>query len=201
MIDRKQYLTDEELEILNFHKKNKGIFEQIKKDFNDNIKDSKKENIKKIKKNKSNCYIRLDGTLIELKPKDLDGNGLTGDLHPEQLSRSSFGEINATEPTELGESLRELNDDTISSENRMSGIDMRTRLNMFEIPPILSVDSLVGFKFLPIDCLTFTRQKKRLNVSQDGEGRREMCEIIGGKKENDIRKSGGVTNFLGLPQK
>ena len=145
--------------------------------------------------------IRLDGTLVHVLQHDFDGDGIVGEDHVEQIKPKMFGEMDVKETTELGESLKELNDDTVSESNRMSGIDMRTRLNMFEIPPILAVDRLVGFKFLPIDCLTFTRQKKRLAVSLDGQGRGEMVNVIQGKQENDVRKAGGVTNLLGLPQK
>ena len=145
--------------------------------------------------------IRLDGTLVRVLQRDLDGDGIVGADHEETVKPKSFGEMDVKETTELGESLKELNDDTVSAGNRMSGIDMRTRLNMFEISPILSVDSLVGFKFLPIDCLTFTRQKKRLAVSLEGKGREEMVNVIQGKQENDVRKAGGVTTLLGLPQK
>lgn len=93
------------------------------------------------------------------------------------------------EASELGDSLRELNKDDIEK-SRMSGIDMRARLHYIEVSSILAVDSLVAFKFLPVPCLAFTRQKKRLSVSLQGRGRQEIVDIVGGKKEQDAKVAG-----------
>ncbi len=100
------------------------------------------------------------------------------------------------EPTELGESLRELNNDSIQRETNMSAIDMRTRLSAFEIGSILALDTLVAMRILPVSCLAFTRQKKRLNVSLKGEGRTEIVDIVSGKRMNDtLRGGGGMFDF------
>jgi len=99
------------------------------------------------------------------------------------------------EPTELGESLRELNNDSIQLETNMSAIDMRTRLSAFEIGSILALDTLVAMRILPISCLAFTRQKKRLNVSLKGEGRAEIVDIVSGKRINDTLRGGGMFDF------
>jgi len=94
------------------------------------------------------------------------------------------GISNVTESTELGEALKELNLDVVEN-NRMSGIDMRARLHYMEISNILALDTLVAFKLLPIDVLSFTRQKKRLSVSIKGEGRKEIVQIVGGKQDRE----------------
>jgi len=91
---------------------------------------------------------------------------------------------NVTENTELGEALRELNLDKVEN-NRMSGIDMRARLHYLEVSNILALDTLVAFKLLPQDVLSFTRQKKRLSVSLKGEGRTEIVQIVGGKQDRE----------------
>jgi len=107
-------------------------------------------------------------------------------------------EMIVKESSELGDSLKELNDDSISDNNKMSGIDLRSRLHFIEISSILAVDTLVGFKFLPLSCLVFTRQKKRLAVSLNGEGRREIVDVVGRKRDGDIEKgSGGFMNKIG----
>jgi len=142
--------------------------------------------------------IRLDGTLVEVQTADLDGDGKVDPNVAEKITPNLNNEMDISEPTELGESLKELNSDTIDNNSRMSGIDLRTRLSMFEIAPILATDALVAFKFLPVDCLSFTRQKKRLAVSLDGKGRSEIVEVIGGKREGDERKAGGMKQFFGL---
>lgn len=98
--------------------------------------------------------------------------------------------IDVVQPTELGQALSELNDDKIDSTTRMNSLDMRSRLAQAEINSILAIDTLVALKVLPSSCLAFTRQKKRLNVSQDGLGRREMVESIVGKRDQDNAASG-----------
>lgn len=98
-------------------------------------------------------------------------------------------EIELQDSTELGSALAHLNDDTRDNDTRMSNIDMRTRLHYSEIASILAVDTLVAFRFLPSECLMFTRQKKRLAVSKDGKGRDEVVAIVAGKREQEGNKS------------
>ena len=104
------------------------------------------------------------------------------------------------ESSDLSESLKQLNDDTTEPSSRMSGIDMRTRLHLTEIPSILACDTLVAFDFLPQDCLKFTRQKKRLAVSLKGEGRKEIVSIVQGKQEQESGRSvfDKMKGFVGL---
>jgi hypothetical protein len=94
------------------------------------------------------------------------------------------------ESTELGESLKELNDDSISPNTRMSGIDLRSVLHPLELSGILAIDTLVQFRFLPVSSLSFTRQKKRLSVSQNGKGRDDIVKIVSGKRDGDQQGKG-----------
>jgi hypothetical protein len=96
--------------------------------------------------------------------------------------------VNVQESTELGETLKQLNDDTRDPATKMSGIDMRTRLHFSEISSIIAIDTLVSFNFIPDRCLAITLQKKRLNISEGGKGRDDIVNIAGGKRENDIKK-------------
>jgi hypothetical protein len=98
------------------------------------------------------------------------------------------GTTNIIEPSELGETLKELNNDDKEPSTKMSGIDMRSRLHFSEISGILAIDTLVSFNFIPERCLTFTRQKKRLSVSLSGKGRQEIVDIAAGKREQDVKK-------------
>lgn len=119
--------------------------------------------------------ITIDG--IPLQVKD-----------PEQTLQGNIPSVsNITSPTELGESLKELNKDSIETNTRMSGIDMRARLHPFEISYVLALDSLVALGVLPTSCLAFTRQKKRLSVSLLGKGREEIVNIVAGKREQDAK--------------
>lgn len=95
--------------------------------------------------------------------------------------------IDVKESSELGESLRELNNDELDKNKKVSGIDMRSRLHPIEISSILAVDALVLFKMMPLNCSSFTRQKKRLAVSEHGQGRKEIVDIVGGKREQDVK--------------
>lgn len=106
------------------------------------------------------------------------------------------GITNINESSELGDSLRELNDDSNSSNSKMSNIDMRSRLHYTEIGSILAVDTLVDFNFLPTECLSFTRQKKRLAVSLKGRGREEIVQIVGGKREQEQGATRGLVNMF-----
>jgi len=143
----------------------------------------------------------IDGVKIKIIPPDLDGDGIIGET--ELISQRMDNQIqDIIQPTELGESLKELNDDNLDPKSRMSGIDLRSRLHYLEISSILAVDSLVGFKFLPTSCLSFTRQKKRLAVSQDGKGRQDIVTIVGGKQDRDVQTGtgglgAGIKSFFG----
>lgn len=108
--------------------------------------------------------------------------------------------------SELGDALKHLNDDSMEAETRMSGIDMKARLHFMEITSVLALDALVALGVCPPQCLAFTRQKKRLSVSEAGKGREEIVQIVAGKQEQDVKKSmGGIgqrmSNFITGPPK
>ena len=94
------------------------------------------------------AIINLDGTRIKVNTsRDLDGDGKTGGI--EYLNRDD-GTTAIVQPTETGEALRELNDDTLDPLSRMSAIDMRSRLHWAEIGYILQMDALVALGVLQI---------------------------------------------------
>jgi len=133
--------------------------------------------------------IRLDGIPIRLEAPDLNKDGKKGGIETIEYQPMS-GTTQIIQPTELGESLKSLNDDTIETDTRMSGIDMRARLHPIEVGSILCLDALVSLRVLPTRCLAFTRQKKRLSVSIKGKGREEMVNIVAGKREQDAKMAG-----------
>lgn len=149
--------------------------------------------------------IKLDGISMQLEPADLDKNGITGGIESIQ-QKIDTGIQPVMQPTELGETLKELNLDTLDTNIRMSGIDMRARLHHSEVTSILALDALVSLGVLPTKCLVFTRQKKRLSVSLEGKGREEIVNIVAGKRELEA-KSGisgvgdRVKNFFGMQPK
>lgn len=94
------------------------------------------------------------------------------------------------ENSDLKESLKELNDDSLDTNSNFSNIDMRSRVSSTEIPAMAKLHSLVALDFLPIEALNITRSKLRLNVSLSGQGRREMIEVAQGKREEKTFFSG-----------
>lgn len=134
--------------------------------------------------------IRIDGIPTQLKAPDLDGDGLTNEAEDIVFAGAS-GVQNIVQNSELGDSLKELNKDIVNPQTRMTDMDMRSRLHYVEVSSILALDALVAFRICPTQCLSFTRQKKRLSVSQAGKGREEIVQIVGGKREQDM-KSGSL---------
>lgn len=134
----------------------------------------------------ASMIITLDGVPYQNK-------GITTGSNENQIFMEHYAnphERNIIQPTELGETLKELNKDSLEVHTRMSGIDMRARLNSYEIMTVLALDALVALGFLPTKCLAFTRQKKRLSVSLKGLGREDIVRIVGGKVEVDSKRSG-----------
>ena len=148
--------------------------------------------------------ITIDGIRTKLVNPDLDNDGITGGIEKITKKFSDDGVISVNQNSELEGSLKELNADSINPDTRMSQIDMRSRLHAIEISSVLAVDVLVGFSVLPQKCLILSTQKKRLNVSEQGQGRKEMVELVAGKTDRDIkmgsmgRMGEGIKNFLGM---
>ena len=129
--------------------------------------------------------IKLDGVTYKVQAPDVDRDGKRGGVEtlPHRLDQDTQM---ITQPTELGETLRDFNQDVIDPSTRMTSIDLKTRIfNTYERNALMAVDSLVALRFLPSSCLTITRQAKRLNISIKGEGRKEIVDIVAGKREHD----------------
>ncbi len=145
--------------------------------------------------------ITIDGTKIDLQPIDLDGDGYTGGVETLHQDRGITPVIT---PTEMKESLEELNKDLLEGDHRMSGIDLRARLHYLEVQGVLALDSLVSLGVLPTKCLAFSRQKKRLSVSIEGKGRAEIVSLVAGRRdlEKDTMGFGDrVKSFMGVQPK
>jgi len=97
------------------------------------------------------------------------------------------GTIQVQEASDLSESMKAINDDSLEAGTQMSKIDMKTRLHPAEIEGLLGVDTLVSMGVLTKRCLNFTRQKKRLAVSEGGKGRTELVDLARGKREDEAK--------------
>jgi hypothetical protein len=103
-----------------------------------------------------------------------------------RMNNSQFmGESEIKEATDMSEVIKEMFADEINVDDRTSSIDMKARLNAYEIMAILTIDTMVGFNVMPLKCMEFTRRKKRLSVSTDGEGRKEIVFLFHG---NELRQ-------------
>lgn len=145
---------------------------------------------------------KLDGQLISMQPQDLDGDGQVGGVETLQ-QRFNHDQQDVTYPSEMKDTLKELNEDVVDDSTGMSTIDMKSRLHFAVIPSVAAWDSMVACDFLPQKSLRITRQVKRLSVSENGMGRQEMVDAIGRKREDDIKKAGGgmmdnLKGFMGM---
>ena len=130
--------------------------------------------------------IVLDGVKIELEDPDLDHDGKIGGV--EILKNPNFsGESEIITPNNDSELIKELNKDELEGEMGMSSIDMKANLHNVEVTALLAFDAIVGLRFLPKNCLPFTRQKKRLSRSVNFKGSQQIVEMITGKKEQDAK--------------
>ena len=133
--------------------------------------------------------VKLDGIRMKLNNPDLDKDGRTGDI--ENITRHNMNETQVNQPTELGEAMKDLDNDDLDGTTRMSNIDTRSRLSILEINSLWAIDSLVAMKFLPSSCLPISRQRKRLTVSLTGLGRKERVQMTIGQRDQAAKEGQG----------
>lgn len=131
-------------------------------------------------------FIILGNTKVNITPADLDGDGKVGGV--ENLIQTD-GVMSVKETSELGDAITEFNKDDVSMD-RLSSIDFRSRINEFEIAPMIALDSLIGMGIIPIKAGILNRVKMRKSVSLKGEGRKEFVDIVVGKAERDAKLKG-----------
>jgi hypothetical protein len=129
-----------------------------------------------------------NNTTLQKKQEEIQSPYDSGILLPQEIS-------------ELQGSLQELNNDDFDARRKVSGIDLRTRLYNSEITAILVIDTLVSFNFLPTTIAPLTISKKRLNVSRDGLGRKEIVDIVQGKRDMDTERQSFGSKLKGLFKK
>lgn len=126
--------------------------------------------------------LKINGFGIQLTEPDLNGDGVVDEF--ESFERNVDGGIsNIIQPSEISESMKEINEDKVDANTKMSSIDMKSRLSVFELPSIVAIDSLVALRVFPESTLKITRSKKRNAVSIKGMGRTEQVTIATGIQE------------------
>ena len=126
----------------------------------------------------------------------LDEESYEEEEYQEQPTGNS-GTIQVQEANDLAESMKAINDDSLEAGTQMSKIDMKTRLHPSEIEGLLGVDTLVSMGVLTKRCLNFTRQKKRLAVSEGGKGRSELVELVRGKQDQEAKTGQSAFQKMG----
>jgi len=94
------------------------------------------------------------------------------------------------EKSEMGEVLENLDSDSLDTDTKMSTVDFNTRLSDPEISACLVIDELTRLHIFP-DETGITRQKKRLSVSLQGQGRQEKVAILSADRDFKANKSIG----------
>lgn len=140
---------------------------------------------------------KIDGIRMKIAISDIDHDGKTGGIEKIQGVKSEFMHIKDT--TEMGEALEHQNSD-IENEERLSSVDFISRINEFQHAPISAVEFIASHGVISKHARLITRVIKRNAVSLGGKGREEFVDVVVGKKENDIRKS-GIANMSGSSQK
>jgi len=86
--------------------------------------------------------IIMDGVPTKLVAPDLDKDGVVGGV--EDITQQVGPQIiSQTNPSELGDTLKELNRDDLDPNTKMSGIDMRSIIHPMDITNLAF--SMVGF--------------------------------------------------------
>ena len=104
-------------------------------------------------------------------------------------------EVPFQETTELGQVFENLDADRRGIDGR-SSLDFNTRLTSDQINSITVIDEFRAFGLLPPE-VGITTTVKRLNVSKDGQGRREKVSIVAGQRE---QKSGNFFKRMFTPR-
>jgi len=137
--------------------------------------------------NEKSPIIILDGIQCQLTNPDIDGDGNNRGI--ENIKIHSHLESNSvahiTQPSEIGEALEKLDEDTIDPETKMSKIDLNANLNVIEKNSYGVLDFLVSISFLPENVLFLPRQFKRLSVSVGGVGRQQKVNMVTGQREHE----------------
>ena len=141
--------------------------------------------------------IILNGRSVTFEDNKVDNIYSTNEIQP---SHQDHGTTNISEPTELGETLKEAFYDKVDPVTRTSAIDLRANLDPYEARSILALDALVALGVLTKKVLPFSIQKKRLSVSVRARGRNDIVNIVSGKRDQDSNIGGvnKVKNFFGM---
>jgi len=141
--------------------------------------------------------LKLDNVRVKLQSRDLDKDGITDEV--ETLTHKDQGIAEIKETTELKDAITDFNKDEKNIDG-LSSIDFNGRVeNLFEMPPLIALDSCVGLRVIPSRSALIGRVKMRKNVAFKGAGRKEYVDLVVGKKQADAAAATQkVMNYAGM---
>lgn len=143
--------------------------------------------------------LKLDGNRILLDNDDDKNLSMENDSTTSRMLHGDRGIATIKQDSDIKQIIQEMNRDDINEIN-MSSIDMNTRVSSVESGAMTSWDSLIQMCFMPVKSMAITRQKKRINVSLNGQGRQEAVQISQGQRELEQSKGmiGWAKEKLGM---
>lgn len=134
--------------------------------------------------------LRINGEVVA---HDANNDGI---LEEDEIAQQWDGTQDIVENTEMKDALEELNKDDIDPRTGKSAIDMRSRLHIIEEAAIIGLDSLAEYHYLPLKSKSISEKKKRLAVSRNGEGRKEIVGVTTGGNMEANKQQGAVKGFF-----
>jgi hypothetical protein len=116
-----------------------------------------------------------------------------GFIEPNEIT--SDGTQDIVENTEMKEAMDELNKDEIDSRG-YSSMDLRSRLHYLEIAGVMGLDCLASYHMVSLKAKSITENKKRLAVSLDGSGRKEIVAVATGGESEEKGMAGMGKRFM-----
>lgn len=116
----------------------------------------------------------------------IDGNEIIVTHEKKEIRTAIIKESEEQEmqqQSELKQIIESLNTDKLNEEG-MTSLDLNTALNSYEKSAYHRFDSLIAGNFLAKTESIISRIGKRLNVSMERKGRKDIIEVVGRSQDN-----------------
>jgi hypothetical protein len=107
-----------------------------------------------------------------------------GTIEANEIINQDDGTQDIIETTEMKEALDALNKDDVDVKGK-SSMDLRARLHYMEIAGMMGLDTLAMYHMVSSRAKYITESKKRLSVSLNGEGRKEIVAVTTGDNQGE----------------
>ncbi len=144
--------------------------------------------------------IILNHIPVRLKPVDLDKDGKSGG-YEDVYEKHNSNMTTSTNPTELGDTMREIDRDVLDPITKMTSIDSKSFITEDDRDNITAFNSLVTMRMITPKCLAITRQFLRVSKSIEGKNLQISRDIAIGQHTREAEKQGFMAkiknNFMG----